>query len=62
VYERIKRMFGWGSPPAPRPAPAPEGGFEALVVAQLEAIAKGDLRHGSLAGPPLSLEPLPYAW
>ena len=43
-------------------APAPEGGFEALVVAQLEAIAKGDLRHGSLAGPPLSLEPLPYAW
>ena len=26
VYERIKRMFGWGSPPAPRPAPAPEGG------------------------------------
>jgi hypothetical protein len=42
-------------------APSPEGGFEALVVAQLDAIAKGDLRHGSLAGPSLSIEPLPYA-
>ncbi len=38
----------------------PEGGFEALVVAQLEAIARADLRHGSLAGPPLALQPLPY--
>ncbi len=43
-------------------APSPEGGFEALVVAQLEAIAKADLRHGSLAGPPLPIEPLPYAF
>jgi hypothetical protein len=41
-------------------APAPEGGFEALVVAQLEAIARDDLRHGSLAGPPLPIQPLPY--
>ena len=41
-------------------APSPEGGFEALVVAQLEAIAKGDLRLGSLAGPALVLQPLPY--
>ena len=41
-------------------APSPEGGFEALVVAQLEAIAKGDLRHGALAGPPLPIQPLPY--
>lgn len=24
VYERIKRMFGWGSKPVTRPAPAPE--------------------------------------
>lgn len=43
-------------------APSPEGGFEALVVAQLDAIAKGDLRHGSPTGPSLSIEPLPYAW
>jgi folate-binding protein YgfZ len=42
-------------------APSPEGGFEALVVAQLEAIAKGDLRLGSLAGPPLTIEQLPYS-
>jgi folate-binding protein YgfZ len=42
-------------------APSPEGGVEALVVAQLEAIARGDLRHGSLAGPRLEILPLPYA-
>lgn len=42
-------------------APSPDGGFEALVVAQLDAIAKADLRHGSLAGTPLSIQPLPYA-
>jgi len=42
-------------------APSPEGGFEALVVAQLDAIARADLRHGSLAGPALTLLPLPYA-
>ena len=42
-------------------APSPEGGFEALVVAQLDAIAKGDLRLGSLAGTPLTIQPLPYA-
>ena len=41
-------------------APSPEGGFEALVVAQLEAIAKGELHHGSLAGPPLAILSLPY--
>ncbi len=41
-------------------APSPEGGFEALVVAQLDAIAKADLRHGSLAGPALAIQPLPY--
>ncbi len=43
-------------------APSPDGGFEALVVAQLEAIAKGDLRLGSLAGPALALQPLPYTF
>ena len=41
-------------------APSPDGGFEALVVAQLEAIAKNSLRHGSLAGPALDIQPLPY--
>jgi tRNA-modifying protein YgfZ len=41
-------------------APSPEGGFEALVVAQLEAIARNDLRHGSPAGPALAIQPLPY--
>ncbi len=43
-------------------APSPEGGFEALVVAQLEAIGRRDLRHGSLAGPGLDIQPLPYAF
>ncbi|MGD9954035.1 MAG: folate-binding protein YgfZ [Burkholderiales bacterium] len=42
-------------------APSPEGGFEALVVAQLEAIARKDLRHGSPAGTALDIQPLPYA-
>ncbi len=41
-------------------APSPDGGFEALVVAQLEAIEKKSLRHGSLAGPALDIQPLPY--
>ncbi|MBL0143183.1 MAG: folate-binding protein YgfZ [Betaproteobacteria bacterium] len=41
-------------------APSPEGGYEALVVAQLEAIAQKSLRHGSLAGPALRIETLPY--
>ena len=43
-------------------APSPDGGFEALVVAQLEAIGQKNLRHGSLAGPALALQPLPYAF
>jgi len=42
-------------------APSPEGGFEALVVAQLEAIALDDLRLASPQGTPLSILPLPYA-
>ena len=41
-------------------APSPDGGFEALVVAQLEAIEKKSLRHGSPAGPTLDIQPLPY--
>jgi folate-binding protein YgfZ len=42
-------------------APSPEGGFEALVVAQLEAIALDDLRLGTPQGTPLPILPLPYA-
>ena len=32
VYERIKRMFGWGSKPAGRPAPAPAAAPRAAAV------------------------------
>ena len=41
-------------------APSPEGGHDLLAVAQLEGIAAGDLRIGSLAGERLQLKPLPY--
>jgi folate-binding protein YgfZ len=41
-------------------APAPEGGFDALVVAQLESLASNDLHWKSLDGPALVLKPLPY--
>ncbi len=41
-------------------AASPDGGCEALVVAQLEAIARKSLHHGSLAGPVLEILPLPY--
>jgi folate-binding protein YgfZ len=41
-------------------APASDGGFDALVVAQLESIANADLHLRSLDGPALSLFPLPY--
>jgi folate-binding protein YgfZ len=40
---------------------APEGGGDFLFVTQLNAIAGGDLRLGSLNGRPLSLRALPYA-
>ena len=40
---------------------SPHGGFEALVVAQLDSIANADLRLRSLDGPALSIAPLPYA-
>jgi folate-binding protein YgfZ len=39
---------------------SPEGGFDALVVAQLEAIEQNSLRAQSASGPPLPIEPLPY--
>ncbi|MBM3116715.1 YgfZ/GcvT domain-containing protein [Jeongeupia naejangsanensis] len=41
-------------------APAPEGGFEALVVAQIASL-EHSLHLGSVDGPPLSRLDLPYA-
>lgn len=42
-------------------APSPEGGWEALVVAQLDAIGLNDLKLGSPQGTALEILPLPYA-
>ena len=42
-------------------ARAPGGGFDALVVAQLESLAKGDLRLGSPDGPRLEIRNPPPA-
>lgn len=36
-------------------APAPGGGFDALVVAQVEGLARGDLRWKAPDGPPLAI-------
>jgi folate-binding protein YgfZ len=41
-------------------APAQEGGFDALVVAQLESLARKDLRWKSPDGPAVELRELPY--
>jgi len=41
-------------------AAVPEGGFDALVVAQLDSLASNDLHWKSLDGPALQLKPLPY--
>ena len=40
-------------------APAPGGGFDALVVAQVESLAQGDLRWNSPEGPPLEIRSHP---
>jgi tRNA-modifying protein YgfZ len=42
-------------------APSPDGGWEALVVAQLEAIGLNDLKLGSPQGSALEILELPYA-
>ncbi len=42
-------------------APAPQGGFEAIVSAQLSAVESGTLHLGSNTGPVLKILPLPYA-
>ena len=41
-------------------ASAAGGGFDALVVAQIEALKGGSLALGSLDGPKLTVVPLPY--
>ncbi len=42
-------------------APSPSGGFDAIVSAQLSAVEKGALHHGTSTGQPLQMLPLPYA-
>ena len=41
-------------------APAPGGGFDALVVAQIEALKGGTLALGALDGEKLMVKSLPY--
>jgi len=41
-------------------APAPDGGFDAIISAQLSAIEGGTLHAGANTGPSLQLLPLPY--
>ncbi|MES2950087.1 MAG: folate-binding protein [Pseudomonadota bacterium] len=41
-------------------APAPGGGFDAIVSAQLSALEKGAIHLGSNQGPVLQIVPLPY--
>lgn len=42
-------------------APAPDGGFDVLVVVQMSSAEGNDVRLGSLDGPTLAFKPLPYA-
>jgi folate-binding protein YgfZ len=42
-------------------APAPTGGFDAIISGQLSAIEMGTLHLGSSSGPILQILPLPYA-
>jgi len=42
-------------------APAPGGGFDALVVAQIESLESGDLHWNSPGGPALEVQERPYA-
>jgi hypothetical protein len=42
-------------------ASAPQGGFDAIVSAQLSAVERGDLHLASNQGPALQILPLPYA-
>lgn len=42
-------------------APAPEGGYECLLVVQSSGMEAGEVHVGSPAGPKAGLQPLPYA-
>lgn len=42
-------------------APAPAGGFDLLVMAQIESLRNGKLAWKAPGGPALTLQPLPYA-
>jgi hypothetical protein len=42
-------------------APSPDGGFDALIVAQLESLDRGDLHWKSPQGPPLTILSRPQA-
>ncbi|CAN5671194.1 folate-binding protein YgfZ [soil metagenome] len=41
-------------------APAPDGGWSALISMQVAALEAGDLHAGTVSGPALRVEPLPY--
>ncbi|MNT28149.1 tRNA-modifying protein YgfZ [compost metagenome] len=41
-------------------APAPDGGWSALISIQIAALEAGGLHAGAPGGPALSVEPLPY--
>lgn len=60
-----QEVFQAGDPEQPvgmvvQAAPAPAGGWEAIVSLQLSAAEAGDLHAGSAAGASLRLQPLPY--
>lgn len=41
-------------------APAPEGGFDMLIVAQIAAIKDGAMKYAALSGPSVTIRQLPY--
>jgi folate-binding Fe-S cluster repair protein YgfZ len=60
-----QEVFQAGDPEQPagivaQAAPAPGGGWDAIVSLQLTAVEAGDLHAGSATGPALSLLQLPY--
>ena len=60
-----QEVFQAGDPEQPvglvaQAAPAPSGGWDAIVSLQLAAVEAGGLHAGSASGPPLQLLPLPY--
>lgn len=54
-------MEGQASGMVVNAAPAPAGGYDALVVAQTESARTQTLHLAALDGPPLTMRPLPYA-